>query len=315
VKLKKSVLRVFCELRGETMSFSAFPALSAVILISACSTATQTEANQQPADNSACMAEPGGAGGPITDPSGPYYHQVVVAPATDGVPGLPNKQVLDHASVPDGVRLADGRTLIYYVNGATGTISIARLFADTAAVIGTLTIDGVNNPRGVVDPDAILHNGRVRLFYLSGFGPPGSGTNRAICMAESIDGISFTSPSVALTMQPSELLTDPSVVQLRDGTWRMAISLGQQTVLASSNDGITFTRYQTVSFGGVPEIALTADGRLRLYVCARGIESYLSTDGGHVWQYERVIMQPGVNGRQIVCDPSVAGNWFIFKTG
>lgn len=44
-------------------------------------------------------------------------------------------------------------------------------------------------------------------------------------------------PSVVSCVRAREQLTDPSVVRLPDGSWRMAISLGQQTVMARSTDG------------------------------------------------------------------------------
>jgi len=42
----------------------------------------------------------------------------------------------------------------------------------------------------------------------------------------------------------------------------------------------------------VPELAALADGRVRLYVCARGIESYLSSDQGASWTREGSVVAP-----------------------
>jgi hypothetical protein len=97
----------------------------------------------------------------------------------------------------------------------------------------------------------------------------------------------------------------------------MAISLGQQTVMARSNDGLTFTREATLTFGGVPELAIAPDGAVRLYVCGAGIVAYRSTDGGRAFTREQTVIGPGFNGHNIVCDPSyVAGaGLFVFKTG
>jgi hypothetical protein len=93
----------------------------------------------------------------------------------------------------------------------------------------------------------------------------------------------------------------------------MALSAGQQTVLARSGDGLTFVQSSRVTFGGVPELALRADGRVRLYVCARGIVSYVSADEGATWEAEATV----VPGPGLLCDPSlVAGtDVFIYKTG
>lgn len=252
--------------------------------------------------------------GPVTDPNGPYFHRVVVARTRDGVTLADAREVLDHASVPDGVRMPDGTLRIYYVNGADGALWVARMDGQTVTPIGPIRVDGVERPAGVVDPDALaLPDGRIRLFYLSGFGPPGSASARAMCVAESADGERFSVVGRAIRFS-ADLTTDPSVAPLPDGSWLMAASRGQQTVLARSRDGLAFEQGETLGYGGVPELAALAGG-LRLYVCARGIESYVSANGGRSWQREATVVSPGP-GRRIVCDPSsVAGtDVFIYKT-
>jgi len=265
-----------------------------------------------------CVITSGGVGGPINDQSGPYYHQVVIAQTTDGLAMTNLRQVIDHASVPDGVRRADGSVFVYYVNGATGYTDVARIEGDSARVIGPITIDGKQNPLGVVDPDAVLlPDGRIRLAFFWGFGAPGTNLARAMCIAESSDGINFTMKSTALPFGPTEMLTDPSLLALPDGSWLMAISAGQNTLITRSADGLTFAREATLNYGGVPELARAPDGAVRLYVCRGGITAYRSTDAGRTWTLERTVVQPPVNGHQIVCDPSlVAGaRLFVFKTG
>ena len=265
-----------------------------------------------------CVPSAGGPGGPINDPSGPYYHQVVVAQTADGLTMTGMRQVIDHASVPDAVRRADGSVLLYYVNGAMGYTYVARLEGDSARVLGPITLDGIANPLGVVDPDAVLlPDGRIRLAFFWGFGASGTATARAMCLAESSDGINFTMRATAFAFTPAETLTDPSLLALADGTWLMAISAGQNTLIARSTDGLAFTREATLTFGGVPELARAPDGAVRLYVCKGGITAYRSTDAGRSWSQERTVVAPPVNGHQIVCDPSlVAGaGLFVFKTG
>jgi hypothetical protein len=195
---------------------------------------------------------------------------------------------------------------------------VARLEADSARVLGPITVDGITNPLGVVDPDVVaLPDGRLRMAYYWGFGAPGTSTARAMCIAESGDGINFTTRATAFAFAPSESLTDPSLLQLADGTWLMAVSLGQNTIIARSADGYAFARETTLSFGGVPELARAPDGATRLYVCKGAIVAYRSTDAGRTWTLERAVVSSPVNGHQIVCDPSlVAGaGLFVFKTG
>jgi hypothetical protein len=257
-------------------------------------------------------------GTPVGDQSGPYYHQVAVARTSDGITLIGAKEVLEHGSVPDAVRLSDGRVLVYYVNGARGAVWVAELTADTALAPVAIAVDDVVEPSGIVDPDAfLLPDGSVRLYYLNGFGPPGSGVARAICYADSRDGVRFGEGRTALPLTAGELLTDPSVVQLGDGSWRMAISLGQRTILARSADGRAFSRTGSFDGGGVPELAVLPDGRLRLYACARGIESWLSSDGGQSWTHETTVVPPNTLGKRIICDPSLpaGAGLFVFKTG
>ena len=266
---------------------------------------------------SACAVRLAGQGGPVQDPNGPYYHQMAIANSSDGITLTNVHRVLDHASVPDGVRRPDGSVLVYYVNGAEGPVWVARIVGDSAVPISPIALNDTTPAGAVVDPDAYaMPDGSVRLTYFSGFGPPNATTARAMCTARSVDGQHFTVVGEAFPIGPTETLTDPSIVQLADGTWRMAISWGANTVMAQSADGLAFTRYDTLHFGGVPELAVTAAGALRLYVCAQGIQSYLSSDGGHTWTSETMVVAPLTLGAHVLCDPSwVPGaNLFIFKT-
>lgn len=263
-----------------------------------------------------CSPSMSSSGGPIDDMNGPYYHQMAVARTSDGLTMRDHRRVLEHASVPDGVRLPDGSIRVYYVNGADGSVWVGVLSDSAFSPIGAISINGVSRPQGVVDPDASMVGGRVRLAYLSGFGPPAAGATRAICLADSQDGVNFIVVSRAFYVTTGELLTDPSIIQLRSGTWLMAMSNGNQTVLARSGDGLSFSEYARVSYGGVPEITTLADGRVRLYVCASGIESYVSSDEGGTWMREGTVMTGEPTGTRLVCDPSVVvgTDRFVYKT-
>jgi hypothetical protein len=263
-----------------------------------------------------CAVTTGGPAGPVTDPSGPFFHSVAVARTADGVHLTGAHSVLDHASVPDGVLGPGGDTFVYYVNGAAGYVWAGRTDGSSLTPIGPISLNGNASPAGVVDPDATrLPGGRIRLAYLGGFGAPNSASARAMCLADSDDGVAFTVVGPAYDIPAGDTLTDPSLARLTDGSWLMAMSRGQQTVMARSGDGLRFGVYDTLTYGGVPEVATLADGRVRLYVCGGGIVSYLSSDSGRSWTREDTVVAPGTLGARIICDPSWVpdAGLFIFK--
>jgi hypothetical protein len=241
------------------------------------------------------------------------YHQIVIARTGDGLTLADPRLVQPAASVPDGVLAPDGRVLVYYVNGARHGLWVGAATATTLDPIGPIAIDGVPDPLGIVDPDAYRVGDRIRLAYLANFT---SANERAICLADSDDGVTFRTMGTAADLRAAGTITDPSVVQLPGGSWLMALSAGQTTRLARSADGVSFTLGETLAFGGVPELAVLGDGAVRLYVCAAGIVAYRSTDAV-TWQREQVVTTSGPNGSRLVCDPSrVAGtDLFVFKTG
>lgn len=296
-----------------TVTASPTPEVQAAAITSPTPSATP-KAALLPAEG--CEARPGVARR-VEDPNGPYAHQVVVAETKDGVTLTGARQVIDHASVPDGVRLADGSLRIYYVNGAEGATWVASLDAKGATPIGPISIDGALRPVGAVDPDAtLLPDGKVRLVYLGNLGPPRPGTSEwNICIADSEDGVRFSLVGRAVRFTGA-MTTDPSVIRLPDGSWLMAVSQGQRTALARSTDGLRYEPYATVDFGGVPELALMPDGRVRLYTCGRGIQTHLSADAGTTWARESGDIAPAL-GRRVVCDPSYVpgAGIFVYKTG
>ena len=254
-------------------------------------------------------------GGPVTDPNGPFAHQVVLARSTDGLSITDSRMIIDHASVPDGVRLPDGTLRLYYVDGQSGAIGVARVDGDSVTLIGPLSMNGVRGPAGMADPDAVLlPDGRIRLYYLNNFGPPG-GPQRGICWADSTDGERFTLGGLAIQFSNQETVTDPSVARLANGAWLMAASRGTSSLLARSSDGAVFTSETAIGLGGVPELAALDDGRVRIYVCGAGIIAYASADEGKTWAREATVVAAGALNARTVCDPSrVAGaSRFIYK--
>lgn len=239
---------------------------------------------------------------------GPYYHQIFRGTSTDGF-SFEDESVLllDHASVPDAIVGQDGKRSIYYINGMPGRhgIWIAREQSDgTFVTEDCVRIDGEFNANAV-DPDVLwLPTGEMRLFYFEGNFVGSAGPMEEahpFYAATSSDGIHFEVDGLALEVEEA---TDPSVVQLNDGTWLMAISQGSQTLFAASTLGLEYQLTGAVVEGGVPELALLDDGSLRCFVTGNGIESHRSTDNGATWTKESGTRLSGPTG-QVTADPSL----------
>lgn len=322
-KLISSILSILIPalLVGCGSSSPASPSASASASTSASTTTSSTSSSGSSSSavsaSSPCRVTQSSPGTPVTAPEGPYYHYAAVGTTTDGLRVTGLTEALNHASVPDGVRLPDGTIGVYYVNGEFNGVYLGRLQGSTITAGSPIVLDGVTRPNGVVDPDAYIVDGKVRLAYLAGFGTQ-LGAPRAMCIAESSDGINFTTLSEAWALGAGSQSTDPSVIRMRDGSWLMAISDGTSTRLGRSSNGLQFTQFATTSAGGVPELALLDDGRPRLYVCSQpGITAHVSSDNGSTWTQEAVVIPANAfPGRRAICDPSyVAGaNTFIFKT-
>jgi len=255
-----------------------------------------------------------------TSTSGPvaqlFSHTITIGSTADGVAVTGLTEVLPKASVPDGVVLPDGSVGIYYVDATTHAVWLGRWTGTTLVPVSAITVDGVPAPEGVVDPDATNLGGRVRLAYLAGFAVPEA--VRAMCLADSYDGINFQSVSVAWELGVGATQTDPSLVRLANGAWLMAISDGHTTRIGQSSSGLSFSQISTMTAGGVPELSLTSDGRPRLYVCQlNGIGSHVSSDGGLTWTEERLVVSLDRFPGRMVCDPSYvpAAGLFIVKVG
>lgn len=297
--------------------FELITAACATVIMTACggssSPSSPSSTTTTTSSASGCTVTASTPGTPVSAPSGPYFHHLAIAQTANGIALTSATDSLDHASVPDATVLPDGSIGVYYVNGETDGIWLARISATTATPVSAITIDGFVRPSGAVDPDAFLTAaGKVRLTYLFGFG---SGGHR-ICMAESSDGVNFTTLGQSMSFSGTAE-TDPSVAKMSDGSWLMAVSRGTSTMLARSSDGLTFTEFSQVSFGGVPELAALSDGRVRLYVCTSGgLAAYASSDKGANWASEGLVSGAMIPGRPGVCDPSalLSRNLFVFKT-
>lgn len=223
------------------------------------------------------------------DPGGPYFHDTWVARSPDGRTLVGARRVLEHASVPDVCVTADGRRLLYYVDGTRwdDDYPLAVRALDGSDAPGPelpLRIEGED--AAAVDPEALLlEDGRVRLYYVAG---------SEIHSAVSRDGLAFVrEPGFRLA---GEGVVDPAVV--RGAEWRMYYALleGPCVKSARSGDGLAFVEDPGVRVAGAgsPGALALPDGRVRLLVGGRAL---VSRDGlGFV--------EEGAAGLEVL-DPSV----------
>ncbi len=256
-------------------------------------------------------ADPCRAGDPDR-PTALADHEVYVTTSPDGLT-FPDagERILTRASVPDLVVGPDGRLWVYFVNGEPGHHGIyaaRRTDAGTWEVLGCITLDGVFNGNAV-DPDVQrLPDGRIQLVYFQGnFVSPTLGPDdpHPIFRAVSEDGLHFTVEGQIFALPGA---TDPTTVQLPDGSWLLAVAVQGHIRLARSEDGTAFTLLDVdLPDLGLPELAVLDDGRVVLYLT----RPYVSTDGGQTWQPLDDLILPG-EGR----DPSLtrwpAGGGYAF---
>ncbi len=178
-----------------------------------------------------------------------------------------------------------------------------------------------------VDPNIVqLQDGRYLMTYMRGnFGQANPEQVPTIYSAWSHDGVYFFDPQVIFKPSGSgnsdgtPVVTDPSLVQLRDGSWLLAVSnpTGASATLYASTDGRSFTPKGVTLPTFSPDLQVLSDGRVRLYYAdgpAGGIASRISSDGGQTWTAESGLRKSGAG-----FDPSVFqladGNWrMLFKT-
>lgn len=157
-----------------------------------------------------------------------------------------------------------------------------------------------------VDPDPVIQNGRIVLYFYDITVQQTFAQDQVHVMyrAESDDGLDFSVPTTAYSTSEM-IITDPMVILLSDGTYRMYLSAGTLVPSASGSDGITFTADSgnRSEVGGVPGVLLLPDGRIRLFVCgAGGIISLISSDSLTFDQEDGARISDDGAG-SIICDP------------
>ena len=214
---------------------------------------------------------------------GPYFQQMYQAFSSDGITFTPeNVMVLDHVSVPDAVRRPNGEIWVYAENGRPG---LANFMVAMEGESGQwefedcVRFDGEIKP-DVKDPNIVqLDDGRFRLFY--GRSLTLGWPLRPIYTAISEDGLDFLEEGTAIEAAD---ISDPSVVQLPDGSWMMALEHQGTTLLAESSDGLSFQLNGVeVSAGGIPELFILPEGRLGLVLTGSELPRMVSDDLGQTW--------------------------------
>jgi hypothetical protein len=121
-------------------------------------------------------------------------------------------------SVPDIIRLNDGRLRMYYTRGATSAITIS----DDDGMTWTKE-KNLDLKRIAVDPDIVrLDDGTYKLFFTTFDSEWGKG-EQYVMSASSTDGINFIVDE-GKRISPSSgnnMVVDPDVVKLPDGKYRM----------------------------------------------------------------------------------------------
>lgn len=209
----------------------------------------------------------------------------------------------------------------YYVSGSEHGIWLARKDDSGNWTRGQkVMLDNAFEPNAV-DPDIIrLNDGRYRIYYFKGWftSPPPPNEPNKIYSAVSTDGINFTVEDVVFQLNN---ITDPTVVQLPDSTYLMALAQHAQQstniIFAKSIDGVSFHQTTTITNAGIPELALLNDGSLRVYYNKiGGIGSHRSTDNGNSWVAETGLR---LSAMFFVGDPSVIkvndNQWLMFVKG
>jgi hypothetical protein len=154
-----------------------------------------------------------------------------------------------------------------------------------------------------VDPSAIVDNGLVVVYF---FDLLSLATDTAVVyrsVATDPSGLDFSPPEVAFKFAGD--LTDPFVLKLPGGKYRMYLNGANAILSATSNDGFTFTldAGERTRAGGVPGALVLPDGRVRLFVCGHGITSLISQNGLE-FTAETGVRIPIPPASKIVADPS-----------
>lgn len=254
----------------------------------------------------------------FNDPNGPFYHKIYKAESKDGLSFTKVEGIIfDKASVPDVVRMPDGKIFLVAVDGArrSNSMFMVAMSEDNSEIwrVGSLQLKASDMKEPRADPEIILlPDGKLRLYYivfpkkmpaLDAEGKPLPLEEPVVVKsAISEDGVNYSEEDGIRYQSNTELITDPDVIKIKD-KWFMYISQGRNNVATSSDDGLNFKLEKTIRTDG--SVSKTVDigaGKYRQFFCKEGISSAVTTDG-LIWSDEpgsRLSADPG----QIICDPA-----------
>lgn len=245
---------------------------------------------------------------PIGDKNGPFYHNVHTAASVDGLRFSGGAtQILNHASVPDAIKLPSGQLVIYAVDGAARSKSgvLVAVSGDQGKTWSAGSMQLSSSRTGsVADPQITLSDtGQLRLYYVVFPAPPTAGqpptSVNKVYSATSNDGINFSEES-GVRFEYGQI-TDPDVIKI-GSLWFLYAAQGPRQIYATSDDGTSFSyKGITRQNGAISKTVALSNGGFRQFYCAKGISSSTTTDG-LTWVDEGVNL-PAPAG-QSICDPS-----------
>ena len=204
--------------------------------------------------------------------------------------------------------------LTFLISIAEARNSLLTYISDDNGKTWSQKITEIKNlsTKGAVDPSPILlKNGDILLYVLGSnvtSGDPGKSqpdnTWRMIVARSTDDGKSYEEVGVAYSQKSN--MTDPFIVLLPSGEFRLYLSKGASVFSATSEDGISFKKDKgnrsSKGKGGVPGALVLKNGSVILYVCKeKNILYKISKDGMKFKKSGIAIKAP--KGTSL-CDPS-----------
>ena len=253
---------------------------------------------------------------PLDDKKGPFYHQVFMAASPDGLNFTKGDLLFDQASVPDIIRLPNGRLFVYAVDGARRSKSgfMVALSDDNGKSWdqGSIQLKSKSGFGGA-DPEVVLlRDGSLRLYYIVGPKPkPGVQVKNKVMSAISSDGINFEEEE-GVRFEYTQI-TDPDVVNI-NGKYFMYLSQDLRLIAVSSDDGLNFKLEKTIRERGSVSntVYVDVDFYRQFYCLNRNIKSAKTSNGLNFQDEEGFRLESESN--QLICDPApvhLGGSWLM----